>query len=368
MDKKRIAIVHYCFGFGGAEHMVSELASHIDKSRFDVEVICIYGDVVENEMVRSVKDSGASVVFLEYKGSESRLMGIVRVWRALDAFQPDVVHTHLGAVQYCIPWVVSRGAKLLHTVHNVPEMETPGGIVKKVVSWMYRTGRAVPVAISEQNRHLTARFYGLADDSVAMVNNPVDIDFFCPRVQGESGVYSFDFINVAGLRPQKNQRLLLRAFERVLRRHPESRLCIVGDGTERQALEKLAGELGICDSVKFVGLLTEKAKVRELLWESKTFILSSDYEGLPLSAIEAMACGLPVISTNVGGMVDIIKGNGSLVPVGNLDSLSEAMAFAMDNGFDYAASIRSRDIASLFSVDECAAKYESLYEKCLVSQ
>lgn len=78
--------------------MVSELASHINKSRFDVRVICIYGQRKGNEMERAVEDSGASISYLGFKDSESRLKGIYRTWNELNSFKPDVVHTHLGAV------------------------------------------------------------------------------------------------------------------------------------------------------------------------------------------------------------------------------------------------------------------------------
>lgn len=367
MDKKRIAIVHYRFGCGGAEHMVSELASHINKERFDVKVICIYGQAEGNEMERSVEESGASISFLGFKGADNRFVGIMRVWRALSEFMPDVVHTHLGAVQYCLPWALTHGVRILHTVHNEPDKETPGGMVKRVMSWMYRVGSALPVAISDKNRRLTAQYYGLPVNSVAVVNNPVDVEFFHPPVRSIDDSLRFDFINVAGLRPQKNQRLLLCAFARVVRRYPESALCIVGDGAERRALEGLVAELGISASVELVGQVSEKAAIRNLLWSSKTFVLASDYEGLPLSAIEAMACGLPVISTNVGGMSDVVQGNGKLVPSGDLDSLAGAMIFALEDGFGREASVRSRKLACRFGVNKCVSEYELLYEKCLVS-
>lgn len=348
--------------------MVSELASHINKSRFDVRVICIYGQREGNEMERVVEDSGASISYLGFKDSDTRLKGISRTWSALNSFKPDVVHTHLGAVQYCLPWVLVHGVKLVHTIHNVPEIETPGSAVKRIMTRLYLTGRAIPVAISKYNRVLTARYYGLTENDVELVNNPVDVDFFHPFDKQSLQECKFDFVNVAGLRPQKNQRLLLRAFANTVAQYPASRLCIVGDGSERQGLKKLANELGLSDAVEFLGQISEKTGVRDVLWSSKVFILSSDYEGLPLSAIEAMACGLPVISTDVGGMSDIVQGNGALVPANDIDSLSAKMCFAMDHGFGALASSRSRELACHFSVDECTSRYESIYVGCVGSR
>ena len=199
---------------------------------------------------------------------------------------------------------------------------------------------------------------------VELVNNPVDVEFFHPSNKSDLRDFRFDFINVAGLRPQKNQKLLLRAFANTVARHPASRLCIVGDGSERHELENLANELGLSDAVEFLGQISEKTKVRDALWSSKVFILSSDYEGLPLSAIEAMACGLPVISTDVGGMSDIVRGNGALVPARDVDMLSSKMCYAMELGFGSEASSRSRELACRFSVNECTSRYEAIYLDC----
>lgn len=348
--------------------MVSELASHINKSRFDVRVICIYGQREGNEMERAVEDSGASISYLGFKDTDNRLKGISQTWNALSSFKPDVVHTHLGAVQYCLPWVLAHGVKLIHTIHNVPEIETPGSAVKRIMARLYRTGRAVPVAISKHNRVLTARYYGLTENDVELVNNPVDVEFFHPFDKQNLKECRFDFVNVAGLRPQKNQRLLLRAFANTVAQHPASRLCIVGDGSERQELENLANELGLSDAVDFLGQVSEKAKIRDVLWSSKVFILSSDYEGLPLSAIEAMACGLPVISTDVGGMSDIVRGNGALVPARDVNSLSAKMCYAMELGFGTESSLRSRELACRFSVNECTSRYEAIYLGCVAQR
>lgn len=348
--------------------MISELASHIDKQKFDVRVICIYGEPESNEMECAVKQSGASLVFLGFKFTENRLNGISRVWKELSSFKPDVVHTHLGAVQYCLPWVIMHGVKLLHTVHSIPDKETPGVVLKKVMSWMYCSGRAIPVAISNQNRPLVAHYYGLSLNMVALVNNPVDVQFFRPPSTERPAIHKFDFINVAGLRPEKNQEMLLRAFAMVQAKHPKCKLCLVGDGTERKSLEKLAIDLGIAGSVVFTGQKSEKATIRELLWSSKVFVLSSDYEGLPLSVIEAMACGLPIISTDVGGMSDVVRGNGELVPPGDVKSLSKAMEVALDRGYEKCVSARSRELACLYGVEKCSSKYESIYEQCVISK
>ena len=367
MEKKNVAIVHYMFGCGGAEHVVAELAEGIDKNRFNVDVVCIYGSKLNNDMERRVSESGAMIHYLGHSKCESALMGVIKVWQCLSRLKPSVVHTHLGAVQYCLPWAIAHDIKLLHTIHNVPDKEVSGSHFAKLMSFLYRKKIAVPVTISRQNQLLTANYYSLPLNYVELINNPVDTAFFC--LPPSSMEIDFDFINVAGLRKQKNQRNLLEAFAAVVERRPGARLAIVGDGSERDSLVEYADTLDIASKVTFVGQVNEKLPLRSYLWRSRVFVLSSDYEGLPLAALEAMSCGLPVVSTDVGGMSDLVSGNGQLVPAADSKALADAMLYILDNlnCRDDMKTI-SREIASDYDSKICVGKYERLYESCIITK
>lgn len=133
-----------------------------------------------------------------------------------------------------------------------------------------------------------------------------------------------DFILVARLSPIKRIDHLLRAVAIVVKEHPNMRAAIVGDGELRAALESLAAELGITDRVEFLG---HQSDVGSFLNRSKVFVLTSDSEGLALSLMEAMTCGLPAVVSNVGDLGDLVSDgtNGFLID----DRTPEAFASAM---------------------------------------
>ena len=131
-------------------------------------------------------------------------------------------------------------------------------------------------------------------------------------------------VSVGRLAAQKGHDVLLRAFAEVAREHPEWTLTIVGEGPQRQALLRLAAELGIAERVHFTGEVPEPG---EMLATSDFFVMASRYEGFPNALLEAMACGLPVISTTSVGAQEIVTDghDGLLTPIEDETALAQAM-------------------------------------------
>mgnify|MGYP000075575808 CR=1 FL=1 len=120
--------------------------------------------------------------------------------------------------------------------------------------------------------------------------------------------------------------MLIRAFAQVKEKEKNTKLIIVGEGELRRELEEIIEKY---DLKNYVSMLGQCNNVQERLNASDVFVQSSDYEGLPISGLEAMACGLPIISTKAGGTVDIVKNgiNGFLVDVGDEDELAQKNDF-----------------------------------------
>src|SRR5690606_28303944 len=150
--------------------------------------------------------------------------------------------------------------------------------------------------------------------------NGIDVDRF--RYCGPKS--ELTAISVARLSPEKDFPTLLRAVRLVLEKHPEFRLKLVGDGAERPRLERLAGELGIAHAVEFLG---ERKDIPLLLATAGLFVSSSKSEGISLTLLEAMAIGLPIVTTRVGGNPEIVMDGitGKLVPALNPDALASAI-------------------------------------------
>ena len=339
--------------------MVSLLASHLDLEQVEPRVFCVYGKPQGNGMESAVLEHGVGITYIE-KSLGFSAGALRRLGRELSAFSPDVVHTHLSSCLYCAPWCVLHGVPMLHTIHNIPEKEAASRLRRVVMRFLYHLGRAVPVAISETNRRLTEGFYELPAGSVEMVPNPVDTALFYPRDSSGQGI-EYDIVSVGRLDRQKNQKLLLEAMCGVVDTYKGVRLALVGAGPLEDELKKTAEDYGLQENISFLGLRDDVASI---LRQSKLFVLSSDYEGLPLSVLEAMAAGLPIVSTRVGGIPDVIDGNGILVEAGDAEALSEALcnllSCAESRGL---MSKKSLELSRQYDVNAITQSYEELYAR-----
>ena len=163
---------------------------------------------------------------------------------------------------------------------------------------------------------------------------------------------------VGRLTEQKDYPTLLEAFKTVRDRHSDYTLEIYGDGPDKDKLERLAARLGIADGVEFKG--ANKEAVLKIA-DSSCYVLSSKYEGMPNALMEAMAIGLPCVSTDCpNGPAELIEnGNdGLLVPVGDSDAMAESICRMIENkDFAAACGLKARKILESHSVDEIAEKY-----------
>lgn len=221
--------------------------------------------------------------------------------------QPDLLLSYnWGAIE----WAAANTPSLLPQVHvedGFGAEEANGQLQRRV--WMRRAllaARHVPMVVASRHLGRIARKqWWMPESSVRFIPNGVALpdtkvvksaDTNQPLVIG----------TVAGLRPEKNIARLIKAFAAVRTRH-DVKLVIIGDGPERSALENLASRLEVCQDVEFAGYL---AKPDERLQHFDLFALSSDTEQLPMSLLEAMAFGIPVIATRVGDVEQILANIG----------------------------------------------------------
>jgi glycosyltransferase involved in cell wall biosynthesis len=166
--------------------------------------------------------------------------------------------------------------------------------------------------------------FGFDESQLPIVPNCVDHSLYVPPLNKKTTGYTIGYLG--RLNKYKSADHLLRAFHILKKEMPELKLVIVGDGDARGGLEILANELGIADSVTFAGYVTEKVKV-ELLHTMDFIVNSSAKEGWGLTVIEANACGVPVIASNVQGLKDSVihEKTGLLYPYGDISKLVNSM-------------------------------------------
>lgn len=225
--------------------------------------------------------------------------------------------------------------------------------VMKIAKPFFRLARGAVYQLSK-----VAEFYKNIKAPTAVIPNPVlcksDI-LVRPFAQRENVIVTLGRIDIF----QKRHDVLVKAFAKFVRNHPEYKLVIYGDGPDEEKINSLIKEYGIVDKAMLGGVTTNP---QETIKNAKFFVLTSDFEGIPNALIEAMSIGLPCISTNCrpGGASLLIKDgeNGIIVPPGNVDLLAEKMCFLSENSeMADAMGLSAKNIVDDFSEDKIAGMW-----------
>lgn len=230
------------------------------------------------------------------------------------------------------------------------------------------------VAVGKAVREALIANEGIRADRIEVIYNGIDLDRFSQSnpdrdsVRREMGIGPNDLaiIQVARLDYLKDHLTAVRAIERVAARNPHVRLVLVGEGPERQKIEAEVHSRQLTAHVHFLGLRKDVAR---LVPAADVFLLTSISEGIPLTLIEAMAAGLPVVSTSVGGVPEVVldRQTGLLAPAGDDSALAEhILSLTTDAAARQRMGQAGRQRAhSLFAEENMHASYRGLYEEVL---
>lgn len=354
---------------GGAERMAVHLVQHLDRSRFEVALASLY-DNAETELDRRLADSGHSVHYLgKRRGFDPRV--ILRLDRILREWRPQVVHTHTISLRYALaPAFLRRTPLRLHTIHSQVEKEAGRWL------WLRRLAfglGVVPVAIADQVQRGVRKHYGI--EATPNIPNGIPLEEFAIG-DGERARWrkserlspDATLIAIVGrLDPGKNHALAIRALARLAPRLPFELLIVgEGDAANRERLLSLAQEVGVAKSVHLLG---GRDDIPQLLAAVDGFLLPSDFEGNPLTVLEAMAAGRAVLASAVGGIPELVRDgvDGRLFAAGDLDGLSAALTELIEDPErrrSWGLSAQSR-AQGRFGVSAMAERYGRLYEKGL---
>lgn len=360
------------FVIGGAERMAVHLISALDKKDFAVAAVSLFSKQ-GTDLETILESRGYRVSYLGKK------IGFdFSIFRKLNCvirdFKPDVIHTHGYLLPYVFPLVLFRSVSVhVHTIHTVPAREV--GRIGRVIQWIaFRLG-VVPVAISSEFQTDIEQLYGLK--RFPIIPNGIPVKYYSAsersamdwKVQNGFALDSCLILTIGRLAPVKNQTLLIKAFARGLRQLQQCHLVIAGDGELRTELEMRSAETGLKDRVHFLGI---RSDIPTLLSAVDVFVLSSDHEGNPLTVMEAMAAGKAVISTAVGGAVNLIEDgkDGFLVSAGDEIGLAKRM-FELVNNVALRRKIGERAAETArreFDVSLMANSYSAIYKNLVKEQ
>jgi glycosyltransferase involved in cell wall biosynthesis len=353
--ERRLRVTHVTLGLevGGQEKLLVEFARHADAARFELHVISM-GD--RGKLAAEIEAHGGRIVALvEPPGVRPRL-----VWRLAQWFRrlrSDVVHLHddkpllYGALAARLAGV----PHVIYTQHH-GRLASQSRRHERLVGLASRSVDRIVCVSHAAARHLIAQ--GAPARHVRVLWNGIDLKRFpCTRAPVNGPI-----VTVARLSPEKDLGTLLQAMAVVTRVDPNTRLEIAGDGPCRESLSALMRDLNLGEHVQFLG---ETPDVPRLLARAGMFVLPSQSEGLSLTLLEAMASGLPVVATNVGGNAEIVEDgvSGLLVPPRQPRIMAEAILWLRRNvaACEQMGQAGRRRAEQDFDVRMMVARYEALY-------
>jgi glycosyltransferase involved in cell wall biosynthesis len=367
MNKIKVLHIVPMLSPGGAERVAVHIVRGLNPQRFEAALVSFSGRL-GCDLDRLLEEAGVEIRYLGKRpGFDYRMYH--RVTYALRNYRPHIVHTHLQVLRYALlPCMFSlQDASLVHTVHNLAEREVePRG--RPVQRFAFNHG-VVPIAVAGEVARSVERLYGIRPCRV--ISNCIPTDYYAyPRTprgvwRAKEGFAREDilFVSVARFVPQKNHALLLKAFAEGPASNPHAHLVLVGEGALREQLEQQAKNLGLAGQVHFLGL---RSDIPDVLGAMDVFVLSSDYEGSPLSVIEALASGLPIVSTAAGGVPDLFDSGkeGFIVQPRDVLGLSDSMVFLLGNreARQSMGMAAARRATAKFDVSTMVQAYERLYE------
>lgn len=362
MNKVKVMQIILDLGTGGVEKFLLDLVLNYDREKFDMSIVSLNGrmdtmfdNILENNRIK--------VTYLDMKPRiyDFRIYALFN--KLIKAEKPDVVNVHLYMTRYALLPVMHNHVPVrIHTIH-VPFKAEASGFYKMLLKYTYKQGGFIPVAVSkevqktiEENCNVEAKY----------IYNGIDLSKFKSNVKRsfmEDG--TIRMICVARFMPEKNHKLLIYAFNKVCEVYPNCKLSLVGEGILKKEIQEMVVNLGIEDKVEFLGT---RRDVPLLLNQSDIFLLSSNYEGFGLVIAEAMACGLPIVSTNVGAIYELIehKHSGILVEKGNVDEFASAVIkLIQDECTRQKISQNAKIEVQKFSLINTVREYEKLYMNLL---
>lgn len=315
---KIMQVIPY-FCFGGAETMCENLTYALTAAGHDVTVVSLISD--RTPIACRMEENGIRIQYLDKKLGLDLSM-IPRLINIMKQEKPDVVHTHLNVIKYAAVAARLCGIRCVHTVHNVAHEEAEGRLQKITNTIYFRRGWAVPVALSPKVQATILSFYGLKEEQVPMIYNGADLGKCCPKED-----YSLSkparLLHIGRFNEQKNHKGLLEAFAQIVKTFPDCCLQLIGDGDLEEETKNEVKSLGLQEKVLFLG---NQTNVHPFLQAADLFLLPSKFEGMPMTIIEAMGTGLPIVASAVGGVPDMLEDgvSGILVPC-DPDAVAQAV-------------------------------------------
>lgn len=372
---------------GGAQQVVFSLIRTLDPARFELHLCaCPQGAWLDEAralpaVFHPIPHLVREVAPLKDLRALWELYALLRRLRRANPGRPILVHTHapkaglLGRLA-----ARAAGVRVLHTLHGLPFHDGQSWARRTLYRTFeglgYRLGGGAVVSVTEANRRKLDQAGWAVVQEVEVIPPGIDLSpivSFAPQPRKRLaawGVRDDERVvgMVANLKPPKDPLDLLRAMAPLLARDPGLHLVFVGDGPLRAELETAVAELPQARQVHLMGW---QGALRELYPELDVMALDSQSEGLPMVLVEALAAGVPVITTDVGGVAEVVRDgvNGRIVPPRDPQAMEAALRRMLAELDSWRTRVKAtRDALAPFDLPQVTARYLALYERVLAGK
>lgn len=372
-----VHVVHH-LAVGGLENGLVNLVNRLPQSGYKHIIVCLteYSDFKDRITNPNVD------IYALHKRPGKGLKIYLDLWRLFRRLKPDVVHTrNIATLEAQLPALLSGVSRRIHGEHGRDSADIDGKNTRyQLLRKIFRPVITHYIALSYDLREYLQTQLGVPGQKISHICNGVDTERFSPTQKGAKTLLPADFNSegmiiigtVGRMEPEKDPITLVNAFIHLLKEYPQARqklrLVMVGDGVLMGTVTELLEQAGATELAWLPG---ERDDVSQMLQTMDVFVLSSLIEGISNTILEAMACGLPVVATRVGGNGEIVDAEttGLLVPRREPVLLSTAIRrYLEDPAMRRRHGVLARRrIEEEFSIDRMVTQYHDLYDRLLCS-
>lgn len=343
---------------GGAEHFTSELTLELCRMGHKCDVLTLFDDTEENDL-KFILQKHTTVISLNKKRGFD-IKCLFKLYNFVKNGNYEVVHAHVNAIPYLLmASLLIRKVRFIATIHSDARFEAGKSINKWIRVFLFKCHLCLPVTISNESFKSFEQFYNI---KAPIIFNGISEYSSATKKTIRDNSEQTLFIHPASCQEVKNQRLLFRAFSKLVKDYPNVKMIWIGNNSTFSDLFKdLQNEM--VEQIHYLGVVPN---VRDYLCQADAMCLSSKIEGMPMTIIESFSVSCPSICTPVGGIKNMIKHNvnGILSKDLSVESYYEALMLFMKQTPDQRSEMRNEAKNSFFkyNISNCANEYLKIYK------
>lgn len=340
----------------GAETMCENLTNSLIKLGHEVTVVSLYD--YHSVITERMEKNGIKIIYLNKK-SGLDLSLTFKLIKIFKEYKPDVVHSHLYAGKYAhVAASICGISGKVYTIHNIAKNEA-GKMNRTFNRFLFKKCHVVPVSLTEEIQKSVVDEYNIDFKDTPVVFNGVSMEK-CHIKNDYNG--NKRILHVGRFATAKNHEVLVKSIANLVESGHEVQLDLYGQGELKESIKDLVKKLHMENNINFCGLTDDIYSIME---KNDIFVLPSLYEGMPMTLIEAMGTGMPILASNVGGIPDMIENEKSgLLCEPTVDGVVKGLERLIESEEDRKRYGENAVISSeKFSADKMAKDYYEIYLK-----